>query len=103
MHFVPRLEKVLGDSLLRTILTFDRLHFFLHLLDLDALTLDVEPQASKNAHINVGHPDEREPGDEISAPAVKQQLISGQPDERRGDVMTEAVFAGKQVEEFSLQ
>ncbi len=63
--------------------------------------LDIEAKAVEEAHVDVSHPDESEPGDEVSAPVVVEHLESGKDEEEGRDVVTEAVFAGEQVEELA--
>ena len=65
------------------------------------LMLDFEAEAVEDTHVDVGHPDEREPGDEIAAPAWVEKVEAGEDEEECGDVVREAVFAGEEVEEFS--
>src|SRR5215204_2709616 len=69
--------------------------------DLEPLTADAEPQAAIDADEVIGHPHEREPGDEIAAPVVEQKLETGCDEDRGRHVMAEAIFAGEQVEEFA--
>ena len=63
--------------------------------------LDIEAKAVEQAHVDVCHPDESEPGDEVSAPVVVEHLESGKDQEEGRDVVAEAVFAGEQVEELA--
>ncbi len=63
--------------------------------------LDVEAQAVEEAHVDVGDPDEGEPGDEIAAPAFVEHLEARDDEQECGDVVAETVFAGKEVEKFA--
>ena len=63
--------------------------------------LDVEAQAIEEAHVDVGNPDEGEPGDEIAAPALVEHLEARDEEEEGSDVVAEAVLAGEEVEEFA--
>ena len=63
--------------------------------------LDVEAQAIEEAHVDVGNPDESEPGDEIAAPALVEHLEASDEEEEGSDVVAEAVLAGEEVEEFA--
>src|SRR5690242_1503769 len=72
------------------------------LLDLDALAFDVEAQPAEEAHILVGHPDQREAADQVAAPIVVEQLVARDDEEKGRHIMAETVFAGEQVEKFSL-
>lgn len=61
---------------LRRFSLFQLLHLFLDMLDFDAVFADIEPQVRVNAHVLVGDPDEREKGDEVTAPIVEQQFVT---------------------------
>jgi len=65
------------------------------------LMFDVQAQAVECAHVEIGDPDQREPGDEVAAPACVEQVEAGEDEEEYGYIMREAVFAGEEVEEFS--
>lgn len=80
---------------------FHLFHFLLDVLDLSAVFADIETQVSVNAHVLVCDPDEREEGDEITAPVVEQQLVMGKDKEKRRDIMTKAEFAGKEKEKLA--
>jgi len=54
-----------------------------------------------NAHVLVGDPDQREERDQVAAPIVKQQLVTGDQQEESGDVMAEAEFAGEEEKELA--
>ena len=71
------------------------------MLDLNAVFADIEPQVGVNAHVLVGDPDQREKGDQISAPIVEQKLVMREDEEKCRDVMTEAEFAGKEEEKLA--
>src|SRR5205807_3556386 len=70
--------------------------------DLDALTLDVQPNVGIEVHVDVRDPDERKPGDKVASPVGEQQLIARQYEKKYDYVVAEAVFASKQVEEFAF-
>ena len=61
----------------------------------------VEAQPSKKAHVRVRHVHEREQSQQVAAPVCEQQLVARKPDEERGHIMREAVFAGEKVEELA--
>lgn len=73
------------------------------MLDLDAILADIEPQVGVNAHVLVGDPDEREESDQVAAPIVEQQLVMGEHEEKRRDVMAEAEFAGKEEKKLAAR
>jgi hypothetical protein len=75
--------------------------FFLN-LTFDPFGLDVQPQTIVDAHILVRDPNQREQRDEIPAPIGIQQFEASDDQKERRDVMTEAVLAGKEIEEFSF-
>lgn len=54
-----------------------------------------------DAHVLIGDPDEREKGDEITAPIFEQQLVAGEDEEKRRHVMAEAEFAGEEKKELA--
>ena len=70
--------------------------------DGDVFVFDVEAEAVVEAHIEVGDVDEGEPGDEIAAPARVEELETGDEEEEGCDVVREAVFAGEEVKELTL-
>ncbi len=61
----------------------------------------LEAKPVEDAHVDVGDPDQRKPGDEVAAPAFIEHLESGEDEEERGNVVREAVLAGEEIEEFS--
>ena len=63
--------------------------------------LDVEAQAVEEAHVDVGDPDEGEPGDEIAAPAFVEHLEPCDDEQECGDIVAEAVLAGEEIEKFA--
>ena len=65
--------------------------------------LDVEPDAVEQAHIDVGNPDQREPRDQIAAPARVEHLELGDQKKECRDVVAEAILAGEEVEEFPYE
>ncbi len=73
------------------------LDLFLFGVNLDLLVLDVEPQVVVDAHILICHPDQGKQSNQISPPAVVEQLESRNDQKKCGNVLTEAVFAGKQI------
>jgi hypothetical protein len=63
---------------------------------------DFESQAVVGAHVHVGDPDQREFRDDKPAPSSIEHLKPGEEQEQCGHVVTGAVLAGEQIEEFSL-
>src|SRR5580698_972314 len=82
-------------------IAFDLLLYRLFGGDSDVLVLDLKAQPIEDAHVNIGDPDEREPCDEVTAPAEVEHLEAGEDEEECGDVVREAVFAGEEIEELS--
>ena len=78
------------------------IHALFLVLNLDALALDVKAQAIVDAHVLIGDPDERKPRQKVSAPVRHEQFVASDYEEDDCHVMAEAVFAGEEVEEFSL-
>ena len=64
---------------------------------------NVDAQSAEKAHVDVGNPHSSKEAKEISPPVVEQQLEVSEPDKEGCDVMAETVFAGEEIEEFSLQ
>ena len=62
--------------------------------------LDVEAKTVEEAHVDIGDPDQGEPADEISAPAVVKYLESRDDEEKCRNVVAETVFAGEEVEKL---
>ena len=94
----PRVAR--GKKSSRSLL-FHFFHFFLDVLDLNAIFADIEPQVGVDAHVLISDPDERKEGDQVAAPVVKQQLVMREHQEKRRYVMAEAEFAGKEEEKFA--
>jgi hypothetical protein len=77
-------------------------HCCFFLANFDAFFPEVEPNPPEEAHIHVGNPDQSETGDEIAAPVGVKKLIASDQQKRRGYVVAETVFTGKEVEELAL-
>ena len=71
------------------------------MFDFDAVFADIEPQVGVNAHVLIGDPDQREEGDEVAAPVVKQQLVMREEEEKGRHIVAEAEFAGKEKEKLA--
>ena len=78
------------------------LDFFLLARQFDSLAFDPQTNSAEQAHVYIGDPDQRKTGNHVAAPIVKQELIASDGQERRGDVMAQAVFTRKDEKEFSL-
>ena len=72
------------------------------LRDGEVFGFDFEAQPVVGAHVDVRDPNKGELGDYKSAPSRVEHLELGQNQKRRCHVVAEAVFARKQVKEFSL-
>jgi 4-hydroxy-2-oxoheptanedioate aldolase len=66
--------------------------------DLQAIAANLEAQAYEEAHVEVGEPHQREPGNQVAAPAVVEQRVSGHHQHRGGDPVAETVLAGEEIE-----
>jgi hypothetical protein len=55
------------------------------------------------AHVQVGYPHNGKKGNQITPPIVVQQLVMGKNKEEGGNVMAEAIFTRKEIEELALQ
>jgi len=62
--------------------------------------VNIESEVRKNTHVEIRHPDNCEQRNKVSAPIGIQQFEPGDHKKQRGDVVTEAIFAGKKIEEF---
>jgi hypothetical protein len=69
----------------------------------DALTFYAEANAAKNAHVEIGHPNQGKTGNEITAPIVEQKPIFGDEKKKHRYIVAEAVFTGEKVEKFPLE
>jgi len=69
--------------------------------DFEMFVLDIEAEAIVNAHVLVGHPDQGEEGDEISAPAGVEHVEAGDYQEYGGDVVAETVFADEKIKKLA--
>ena len=67
----------------------------------EVFVLDVEAETVVDAHVLVGHPDQGEESDEISAPAGVEHVKAGNNQEYGCDVVAETVFAGEQIKKFA--
>ena len=80
---------------------FQLFHFLFYVLDFDTILADIETQASVNAHILIGNPNQREKGDEVAAPVIIEKLIAGDDEKKRRHVVAEAEFAGEEEEKLA--
>ena len=76
---------------------------FLLRRDFDRLVFDRETQGAEQAHVNVRDPDERKPGDRVTAPVVEEQPVPRDDQQCGRHVVTEAVLAREHVEKLSVQ
>jgi hypothetical protein len=61
----------------------------------------IQPQSSKGTHVNVRYPDQGKAAYQVSPPVRIKKMKVGDEQKEDCHVMTEAVFTGEQVEEFS--
>src|ERR1700758_4380259 len=59
--------------------------------------LDIEAQPVEETHVDVGDPNERQPCNQVAAPAFKQHLEVKDPERQRCDVVRETILAREQV------
>jgi hypothetical protein len=64
------------------------------------LILDVEAKVVVNTHVLIRHPDQRKEGNKVSPPIGIEQSKTGDEQKCRGNVVAEAVFAGKQIKKL---
>jgi hypothetical protein len=62
---------------------------------------DFESQAVEHAHVNVRDPYQGELGNDITPPSEAEHLKLRQKYEKGRHIVAEAIFAGKQIEEFT--
>src|SRR5215470_16226522 len=67
-----------------------------------AILTNLQAKLAEGAHIDVGHEDEREERDDVSAPVIQPQVIAREDEESERDVMAEAVLAREQIEKLPL-
>jgi hypothetical protein len=65
------------------------------------LVLDLEPQAIKDAHVDIRNPHQGKLGNYITAPSEAQHFELGQQQEQRRHIVAEAILASKQIEELT--
>jgi hypothetical protein len=71
-------------------------------IDFDPLLSEVETHSAKKPHVHVRYPDQRESGEQIPPPVGKQKLEARNDEKGDSDVVAEAVFAGKEIEELTF-
>lgn len=81
---------------------FGRGQFAFFLFGDDLLFFQVYSDQVINAHVHIGYPHQREAGNHVATPIGVNQLISGNDEDKKSNVMAETIFAGKQVEELAL-
>ena len=67
----------------------------------EAVLLGFQLGLGVETHVGIGDVGQGKEGDEVSAPVVEQKLVSGDEEERDGDVVGKAEFAGWNVEKLS--
>src|SRR4051812_19329284 len=86
--------------------------FLFYLLDLgfvldnfcaETVLLCFELGLGVKAHVGVSHIGQSEEGDEVSAPVIEEQSVAGNEEKYDCDVVGEAIFAGRDVEEFAAE
>lgn len=73
-----------------------------HFLHFRFFFFEICPEQSEKTHINIGYPDQGKPGDQISTPSIKQQLIMGNQKKNDGYIVAETILAGKYIEKLPL-
>src|SRR5581483_4516731 len=79
------------------------LHVGFNVLDFDSLFLHSQFHNAEGAHIQVGYEHQGKPCDEVSEPPVVKQVVPRKRQEKRGNIVTETVFASKEIEELSFR
>ena len=54
-----------------------------------------------NAHVLISNPDQREEGDQVTAPIVEEKFVAGEDEEKRRHIMAETEFAGEEEEKLA--
>jgi hypothetical protein len=70
--------------------------------DRHILMLDLKPEPVEEAHIHIGHPDQRKLRHQVPPPPRIQHLEPHHHKEKRSHIVREAVFAREQVKELPL-
>jgi hypothetical protein len=70
-------------------------YFFFLGLYLHLFLFDVEAEVVVDTHVLIGDPNEGEQGDQVSTPVNVQKFEAGYDQEKCGDVVAEAIFAGE--------
>src|SRR5437660_267410 len=89
----PRIPRVRVNPLNLLLLHLNRL----------PLAVQLDAQAGVKVHVDVGHPDQAEKAQDVSAPIIQQQLEAGEDQEERCHIKAEAELAGEQIEEFAQE
>lgn len=71
-------------------------------LNLNTLLFEVQANSGIQIHVNISDPDKCKKRDQISPPVGIQQFESCDEQEEDCDVMAEAVFTRKKIEEFTF-
>ena len=75
--------------------------FFLFRLNFKVFVFDVQTKAVVDAHVLVCDPYQGEERNEVSAPALVEELKAGDEEKTGGHIVAQAVLAGKYVKEFA--
>src|SRR6202044_2597772 len=76
------------------------LRFGFFRVDFDATFFEIQPDSSKNSHIDIRDPNQRKTCDHVAAPVGEQELVSGNDENSHGHVMAQTVFTRKNIEKL---
>jgi hypothetical protein len=83
---------------------------FLAFFELRLFELAVQPiifeigsNEEEKAHVGIGDPDQRQAGDQETAPIGIEQLIAGDKEQQGGHVKAKTILAGKEIKEFPVE
>src|SRR5262245_40729766 len=66
----------------------------------NALAAYPQPQAAKQAHVVISHPDQRKAADKIAAPVVIPQAKPCNEKDHQGDPVAETILTGNEIEQL---
>jgi len=78
-------------------------YFLLVRFDFHLFVFYVEPETVVDTHILVGDPNYRKERDDIAPPIREEKFVPRDRENAQRDVVTEAILAGEQIEEFSAK
>ena len=71
------------------------IQLFYHCFDLRLFFGDILTDQSEKAHVDIGHPNQGKPSNEVAPPIIHQQAKICKDDKKDGYIMAETIFTGK--------